>query len=303
MNIAPAHRTMPIESVIRRNAFHPPRGAVADLLASLAEYQAVPAWPRDCYGLAEALVDADPFTMLLFAEPLAREHWRRKSHTIMRRVELLSELDETVHRHFNRELNARMADWLRAHRDPEDAYLRKLVREYRPRARRILWAEYQDRYPRTWQQRWAERHYARPRGKMECRRRYDLPSPLGLWSTDLPQQFFFLRRCRTYARGCGTSSGSREIQSYFGLAFLALTRRGLRIPSYVLVYDRHNRLHVAGSLPSLGIIPGAMGSNCSESVETVENLMRSAVTVRAVEEDNGSKIREIQVLTSPAEEQ
>ena len=298
----PAHPNMPVKSVIRRNAFHPPIRAVADLLASLAEYQAVPTWPRDCHALAETLVDSDPFTILLFAEPLAREHWRRKTHTSMRHVELLSELDETVHRHFDRELNARMADWLHNHRDSEDAYLRKLVRDYHPQARRILRAEYQDRYPRTWRQRWAKRDYVRPRRKVECQRRYDLPAPLGLWSTGVPQQFFFLRRSRTYARGCSTSSGSREIRSYFGLAFLELTRRGLRIPCYILVYDRHNRLRVADSLPSLGIIQGTMGSNCSESAETVQDLMRSAVTIRAIEEDNGSGIREIQVLTSPARE-
>jgi hypothetical protein len=267
--------------------------AVADLLASLAAYQAVPVWPRDCHALADAMAGAEPFTILLFTEPLAREHWRRKTHTIMRRVERLSELDETVHRHFDRELNARMADWLRDHRDPEDAYLRKLVREYHPQASRILRGEYQDRYPRTWRQRWAERHYVRPRRKVECRRQYDLPAPLGLWSTDVPPQFFFLRRSRTYARGCSTSSGSREIHSYYGLAFLELTRRGLRIPSYILVYDRHNRLRVADSLPSVGIIPGAIGCNCSESAETVQDHLRFAVTVRAIEADNGSEIREI----------
>ncbi len=270
---------------------------MADLLASLAEYQAVSAWPRDCHALAETLLDSDPFTILLFTEPLAHEHWRRKTHTSMRRVELLSELDETVHRHFDRELNARMADWLRTHRDPEDAHLRKLVREYHPRARRILRAEYQDRYPRTWRRRWAHGHYVRPRRKVECRRRYDLPPPLGLWSTAAPQQFYFLLRSRTYARGCSASSGSREIHSYFGLAFLELTRRGLPIPSHILVYDRHNRTRVADSLPSLGIIPGAMGSNCSESPETVQSLMRFAVTVRAIEKGSGSEIREMQVLT------
>jgi hypothetical protein len=253
--------------------------------------------------LAEALVDSEPFTILLFAELLAREHWRRKTHTIMQRVELLSELDETVHRHFDRELNARMADWLRSHRDPEDAYLRKLVREYHPQARRILRAQYQDRYPGTWRQRWAKRHYIHPRRMVECRRRYDLPAPLGLWGTDVPQQFFLLSRSRTYARGCSTSSGSREIYSYFGLAFLELTHCGLSIPSYILVYDRHNRLRVADSLPSLGIVPGAMGSNCSESAETVQRLMRSAVTVCAIEKNNSSEFREIQVSPSSAREE
>jgi hypothetical protein len=286
---------MPIERVIRRNAFRPPGGVLTELLASLAEYQPVTAWPRDVRALADTLVEAEPFTILLFAELLAPEHWRRKTYTIMRAVELVSELDETVYRHFDRELNNRMADWLRNHRDPENAYLRKLVREYHPQARRILRAKYQDRYPRTWQQRWAEGGYLRPRRKVECRRRYDLPAPLGLWETDVPQQFFFMQRSRTYARGCSTSSGSREIQSYLGLALLELTRRGLRSPSYILVYDCDNCLRVADSLPFLGIIPAAMGSNCDEPVEAVRNLTRFAATVRVVEEDSGASIREIRV--------
>ncbi len=111
----------------------------------------------------------------------------------MRRVELISELDETVYRHFDRELNSRMAQWLRHHRDPKDVHLRRLVREYQPRAAAILRAEYRERYPRAWKRRWAMGAYAKPRRKIECRRRYDLPVSLGLWATGATQQFYFMR--------------------------------------------------------------------------------------------------------------
>ena len=285
------------QRLIPRKTFHPPPPPVAGLLNSLAEYQPVTGWPRDYRALADALADSEPFTIILFVEPLAPEHWRRKSHMVMRRVELVSELDETVFRHFGRELNTRMADWLRDHRDPDDRHLKKLVRSYYPQARRILKAEYRERYPRAWKRRWAEGGYLRPRRKVECRRRYDLPAPLGLWSTGVTQQFYFTRRSKTFARGCGTGSGSREAHSYFGLAFLELTRRGVSIPSHILIYDKHNRLLLADSLRSFALYPALMGSNCSESFETVQNLMPNGLVVTATESDDYSEISKIQVST------
>jgi hypothetical protein len=288
--------------VIRRQEFRPPPLAVADLLLSLATYHPASAWPRDCRALADTLGDAEPFSIILFAEPLAPEHWRRRSHTAMQRVELVSELDETVYRHFDRELNDRMAEWLRDHRDPDDVHLRHLVREYHPQAKAILRAECRDRHPRTWKRRWSERRYACPRLKIECRRRYDLPAPLGLWTTGVPHQFYFMRRSRTYERGCSSGSSTREAHSYFGLAFLELTRRGLRIPCHILIYDRHNRLLLAGTLPDFALYAGSMGSNCAESHDTVRALMRTARTVRAVEEAGGTGIREIRISTSTEEE-
>ena len=283
---------------IRRARFRAPPPAVADLLVTLSQYQPAADWPRDCRALADHVTDARPFAIMLFTEPLAPEHWRRRSHTIMRRIELDSELDQTVWRHFDAELNSRMAEWLRDHRDPENVHLRGLIRGYYPHAKAILQAEYQERYPRAWKRRWAERGYVRPGRKVECRRRYNLPPPLGLWSTDVAQQFYFMRRSGTYARGCSASSGSREVHSYFGLAFLELTRRGVSIPCHVLVYDKHNQLLLADSLPSFALHAGAMGSNCDEPQDTVRTLMRSARNVRVFEKDDGSGIREIQV-TAP----
>jgi len=227
--------------IARRRFRRPPR-PVADLLRSLAEYQPVSSWPRDHRALADQVADAEPFTILLCAEPLAREHRRRKTHTTMQRVELVSALDETVFRHFERQLSARMAEWLRHHPDPEDAHLRALVRAYYPQARTLLRAELREAFPRAWRRRWAARAWSKPRLRIECRRRYDLPAPLGMWTTDIPQQFYFMRRTRTFDRGCSSSSGAREVHSYFGLAFLELTRRGTGIPCYILVYDRHNQL-------------------------------------------------------------
>lgn len=289
------------------SGFSAPTPEVAKLLRSLTEYRPAPTWPRDVRSLADNLADAEPFTVILFSEPLATEHWRRKTHTIMRRVELVSELDETVYRHFDRELNDRMADWLRGHRDPDDVHLRQLVREYHPQAKAILRDEYRERYPRAWKRRWAQRKYLRPRIMEECRRRYDLPEPLGLASTGVPQQFYFLRRSGTYERGCSSGSSTREAHSYFGLACLKLTRRGISIPSHILVYDRHNQLLLADTLPFFALFPGAIGSNCAESYDTVKALMQTAHAVHVVEKDNTMDIDTIRIdppgLRAAAEKQ
>ena len=50
--------------VIRRERFRAPPPAVADLLRSLATYQPVSGWPRDCRRLADILADAEPHKTL-----------------------------------------------------------------------------------------------------------------------------------------------------------------------------------------------------------------------------------------------
>jgi hypothetical protein len=92
------------------------------------------------------------------------------------------------------------------------------------------------------------------------------------------------------------------VHSYFGLAFLELTRRGLSIPCHILLYDKHNQLLLADTLPHFALHAGAIGSNCAERRDTVQTLMRSARAVRVLEEDDWSGIREIQVVLTRGED-
>jgi hypothetical protein len=74
-------------------------------LASLGECQAWSDWPRDDEALAREVRNRVPFTVVLFSEPLAREHWRFRRYVEMRRVRLVSELDEIGFREFGDETN------------------------------------------------------------------------------------------------------------------------------------------------------------------------------------------------------
>ena len=69
----------------------------------------------------------------------------------------------------------------------------------------------------------------------------------------------------------------------------------MSIPSYILIYDRHNRLLLAEKLRSFAYSPVSLGSNCSESFETVERLRQAGFAVTAIESDDYSEIKEIQV--------
>jgi hypothetical protein len=100
------------------------------------------------------------------------------------------------------------------------------------------------------------------------------------------------RDCRALADAISDSEPFTIIL-FVGLAFLELTRRGASIPSYILINDKHNRLLLADSLRSFALYPASMGSNCSESSETVQKLRQAGFVVTAVTSDDYSEISEI----------
>jgi hypothetical protein len=250
---------------IPRRDFKPLPAEVAATLNSLAEYG--PAHvrpPANVAGIGELtarLIEEEPMTVILLSEPLAPEHWRHRKYVEMKRVQLVSELDETVLRHFSAELNDRMAKYLESHSDPDDVHLRKLIRSFHPQARRLLREEYREMYPRAWARKWRSVRHTEPRIRVEKKRRHELPAPLGHWEPSVPQQFYFLRRSRGYARGCSLSSGSRGTHSLFALALAGLRGR-VAVPGVILLYDRDNILKLVHAAEDLVLVPDSIGSNC-----------------------------------------
>ena len=81
--------------------------------------------------------------------------------------------------------------------------------------------------------------------------------------------------------------------SYFGLAFIELSRR-ISIPSYILVYDRDNILRFVTQRDGFLIIPDSMGSNCEVDPKTVSARKGAIWKVKAVE--SPEKIEEIRIF-------
>ena len=264
---------------------------MAALLASLNDFCGACFGKQNYRSLADSIAETGPFTVILFTEPLAFEHGRRKEYVETIRHKIDSELDETVFREFGDEINEKMCVFLRNHKDPKNVHLNRLMSQYYPKAKRIL----QLRHPIVWKRNWKAGKYTSTRTRIERQRRYDLPEPLCWGATNLPQQFYFMNSTRTYARGCSCGSGTREAHSYFGLAFIHLSRR-MSIPSYILVYDRDNILQFVTRRDKFLIIPDSMGSNCEVDHKTVSALTDGTWKVKTVESSDYSEIKEIRIF-------
>jgi hypothetical protein len=162
--------------------------------------------------------------------------------------QIASELDEIVLRHFDREINARMADFLKHDRDSEKRYFAKLLREYYPPAKGILRDQYKELYPRAWKKKFTMEKISKPRKKRRQERIYAIPEPLNYWdSRNSYQQYFAAPEFKVLRQGGGGSSGQRETQSKFGFAY-GLFSRFQAIPSHIFVYDKDNVLHYVDTL-------------------------------------------------------
>jgi len=260
-------------------------------LGSLNGFQGAILGERDYRSLADSIASIEPFTLILFTEPLSFEHVRCKEYVETIRHKTDSELDETVFKNFGDEINEKMIVFLRNHRDPNDVPLNLLMRQDYPKAKKIL----QLRHPIVWGKNWKAGKYTAARIRIERQRRYNMPEPLCWGKTNLPQQFYFMKTRGTYARGCSSSSGTREAHSYFGLAFMKLSRR-FSIPSYILVYDKDNILRFVTQRDGFLIIPDSMGSNCEVDYKKVSTLMAGTGKVKAVESPNYTEIKEIKIF-------
>lgn len=278
-------------AVYPRTKFKDASRAMAAPLASLNGFRGATIGKRDYRKLADSIAGTEPFTIILFTEPLTFEYAHRKEYVETIKHKIDSELDETVFNNFGNEINENMFVFLRNHKDPKNVHLNRLIRQYYPKAKRIL----QLRHPIVWEKNWKAGKYTADRIRIERRRRYNMPEPLCWGGTNLPQQFYFMKTSGTYARGCSSGSGTREAHSYFGLAFMELSRR-LFIPSYILVYDKDNILRFVTQRDGFLIIPDSMGSNCEVDYKTVSALMAGTCKVKAVESPDYTAIKEIRIF-------
>jgi hypothetical protein len=220
-----------------------------------------------------------PFTIIIEEELLDPWHYWDKRYVKITTEQIVSELDEAVPRYFEREINARMAEFLEHDRDVENRYFRKLLKEYYPQAKRILRDQYKEIYPRAWKKKFTLEKISEPRKKRHQERIYAIPEPLNYWdSRNSYQQYFAVPEHKVLWQGGGGSSGQRETQSRFGFAF-GLFNQIQSIPSHIFVYDKENVLRYVDTLEKLCLAPSDMGSNYQLNHEEMRQVLRDTLRV------------------------
>ena len=236
-------------------------------------------------------VPCSPFTIIIEEELLDPSHFWDKRYVKITTEEIVSELDETVLRYFEHEINARMSEFLKQGRDAEKRHSRKLFKEYYPQAKRILRDQYKELYPRAWKKKFTMEKISRPRKKRRRERIYAIPEPLNYWdSRNSYQQYFAVPEHKVLWQGGGGSSGQRETQSKFGFAF-GLFNQIQAIPSHIFVYDKDNVLRYVDTLEKLSLAPTDMGSNYHLNHEEMRQLLRDTLRV-----DRGSILEPIRAI-------
>ncbi|MBM4355452.1 MAG: hypothetical protein FJ109_16970 [Deltaproteobacteria bacterium] len=243
--------------------------------------------------LAEHLAGtgAHPWTVLIYCEILAPEHWTRKAFVRITRERIVSELDEKVWRCFSREIEDEVRRAIANKVEPDDRFIEALVEKRRPLAARILKAEYQEFHPRSWKKKWGTGRHRHERLRVRRERRFDLPPPFDWWDARNPfQQYFFVPEAQWMAVGGSGSSGQREMHSRMGFTFAAYRKAG-PVPSLLLAYDRHNRLRFVGEFGDLCLEELTLGMNYHVDRAEQERLLRGVGLVRAGwHQDDWSKV-------------
>lgn len=214
--------------------------------------------------LAEKIADQQPCSITIILENLAFEFSNRKTHVKKTKIAIPSQYLELLHDYFNQEFGERLASerygrWLDKHRP---TWLRegkiKDLDDY------VIENELEPRYFPQIKNRYRNiKKLKQPRYRIHRDRYYHLPKPLNRVDWRSPYDNLFIwggRRRRWVTRGGSGSSGAREINSRFCLAFGLINQRR-RVPSYLHVYNRENRLFLIKKFSGLTLPQWNIGAN------------------------------------------
>jgi hypothetical protein len=279
-NIINRRAVMTVGTYTRRNLKKLP-ATVKKTLEGLREYEWKyrPGREGDHVSLARSMkrMKTPPYTIIVFEELLDGSHRNDKRYVKISREKIRSELEETVFRYYDRELNERMMKYLEKHKDPEDVYLNKLIKEYYPKARRILREHYKEIYPRAWRRKFRPEVISKPRIRIRRERLYDLPEPLNFWDgRNLYQQYFIFPEERNLCKGGSGSSSQREAQSLYGFAFASFNRT-VPVTTYIFLYDKHNELKYVDRIERLCLVPHDLGSNYHLERKNADRLLKGVL--------------------------
>ena len=270
----------PTYSVPRKNFKKLPED-IKKTLNSLSQYSLGNPFPsnRRHDEIARELMQSRlrPRSIIVFEELLDDAHWNDKRFVKITREKIISEIDEAVFRNFGQELNERMAEYLKKHQDPDDEHLKALIREYYASARQILRYQYKENYPRSWKKKFSSRKITAPRVEVRRERLYKMPQPLCWWDgRNRYQQYFMMPSQKAVCHGGGAGSSQRKTQSLFGLAF-SLVDSQKRIPTHILVYNRHNELLFVITVNRFCLVANDVGSNYDLPYDKVRGLLMNVL--------------------------
>lgn len=119
-----------------------------------------------------------------------------------------------------------------------------------------------------------------PRVFTSSERVYNMPQPLCHWDYRSKwHQFFFVdvpeEGITVYGRGHNGSSGSREANGRWAHAFAHLEEIfGVGTPTYILRYDKHNKLHLKEYSTSFKVLDTDLSGNYPSDTATLHSLFR-----------------------------
>ncbi|HJX05816.1 MAG TPA: hypothetical protein VJ461_03835 [Candidatus Nanoarchaeia archaeon] len=234
-----------------------------------------------------------PFSIILFQDFLDDSHWDDENYQNIEEVTLLSELDEKVFRLFGNEINKKQAEFLDSIKDEKDSKRKAVLEEqninhllesYYSKAFEVLVAEHKDFYRGFWRKKFDEKRIREPRKEKRYTRILNLPKPLSTFNElSFEQQLYFVPGQKVFVRGRGSGSYTRFIHSLFGFAFALYQQEHEKIPTHIMVYDKHNELKHVDSLDSLCLMSESLGSNYDYTKETREKLLENVLLCRTTD--------------------
>jgi hypothetical protein len=233
---------------------------------------------------------SSPFSIIIFQDFLDDSHWDDHEYQHIEEVSKESELDEKVFRLFGGEVNNKRMEFLDSIRDEknskkrsdfEEQNINKILESYYPKALEILMDEYRASYRGFWKKKFDEKRIREPRKKKEYKRILNLPKPLSTFSElSFEQQLYFVPEEKTFVRGRGSGSYTRYIHSLFGFAFALYQQEQKKIPTHILVYDKHNELRFIDSLEQLCLLSSSFGTNYEYTNDIREKLLKGVLLCR-----------------------
>lgn len=214
--------------------------------------------------VAQYLKNKKPYLVTIILEYLNPDYYRLKKYNRFTKIDIPSHYDSLLFEYLKKdrnlgEMNDVYRDWIQKYdhewrQQPEKyASVDELIREreLEPRYKKLIFKRFKN-----------HEQLMKKRYRWSRDRYYHLPNPLNHidWRNPFDNLFIYHHGDHKEAvRGGTASSGSRELNTIYGLG-LALLSRTRTIPTHIFIYTRENELKYLVTLNQL-VLPTDFGDN------------------------------------------